>query len=204
MQNKAAKKAIEIFKKLGGVLKTREALRHGIQPRTLYFLRDRKIIEQLGRGLFRLAEMPPLSNQDLVTVAKQIPKGIICLISALNFYELTSHVPHYIYVAYQHNWFKPKIDYPPIKIFRYSENSYNAGIKEHIIDGIKVKIYLPEKTIADCFKFRNKIGLDVAIEALKIYWQKQKNPNINLILKYAKICRAEKIIRPYLESLVHE
>lgn len=205
MQNKTViKKALKIFKSQGGVLKTHEALKYGIQPRTLYFMRDQKIIEQLGRGLFRLADMPPLSNQDLVTVAKQIPKGVICLISALSFYELTSHIPHYVYIAYQQNWFKPKIDYPPIKIFRYSEYSYNSGIKEHMLDGVRVKIYLPEKTIADCFKFRNKIGLDVAIEALKIYWQQQENPNVNLILKYAKICRVEKIMRPYLESLVHE
>lgn len=201
---KSIQRAIELFKKHNGFLKTTEALRCGIQPRTLYEMRDQAIIEQLARGLFRLSGAAALSHQDLVVVAKKLPKGIICLLSALDFHGITSQIPHQIYIAYKQNWHQPKIEYPPIKTFRFSESSFNTGVEEHIIDGVNVKIYSPEKTIIDCFKFRNKVGIDVAIEALKLYWQKNKKPNIQLILKYAKICRVDKIIRPYLEGLAHE
>lgn len=201
----AIEKAINRFQKHQGILKTREAIRCGIHPRTLYQMRDQGIIEQIARGLFRLAKLSSISNIDLVTTAKQAPKGIICLISALDFYGLTTHIPHFVDIAYRRNCRAPSIKHPPIKIFRYSDKSYNLGIEHHVIDGIAVAIYSPEKTIVDCFKFRNKIGLDTAIEALKNYWsRKSKTPNLNIIMKYASICRVEKIIRPYLESLINE
>jgi predicted transcriptional regulator of viral defense system len=199
-------KAITIFQQHHGLLKTTEALRCGIQPRTLYIMREQKIVEQLARGLFRLASASTLSHHDIVVIAKQLPKGIICLLSALDFHGMTSHIPHQIYVAYKQNWHQPKCSYPPCKIFRFSEDSFNAGVEEHVIDGVTVKIYSPEKTVVDCFKFRNKVGIDVAIEALKLYWQKNKNsnanPNVQLIMHYAKICRIDKIIRPYLEGFI--
>jgi predicted transcriptional regulator of viral defense system len=194
-------KAIDIFTKHTGLLRTSEALHCGIQPRTLYNMRQQKIIKELARGLFRLSNLDFLSHQDLIIIAKQLPKGVICLLSALDFHGITSHVPHYVYVAYQQNWHQPKIKYPPVKIFRFAENTFNTGIEKHIIDGVNVQIYSPEKTIADCFKFRNKIGIDVAIEALKLYWQKTNRPNIHMIMKYAKICRVDKIMKPYLEGL---
>lgn len=197
-------KTIKEFKKHNGLLRTKEALRLGIQPRTLYAMLEQQIIEQLARGLFRLTNSATLSYQDLIIAAKKFPKGIICLLSALDFYGITSQVPHQLYIAYQQNWHQPKINYPPIKIFRFSKAAFNLGIEQQIVDGIKIKIYSPEKTLIDCFKFRNKIGIDVAIEALKFYWQKNKNPKIQLITKYAKICRVANIMRPYLEALLHE
>lgn len=197
-------KAIKEFQKHHSLLKTTDALQCGIQPRTLYAMRDQKIIEQLARGLFRLLSSANPAYQDLVIAAKKFPKGIICLLSALDFHGITSQIPHQIYIAYQQNWHQPKIEYPPIKIFRLSETSFNLGIEQHILDGIKIKVYSPEKTLVDCFKFRNKIGLDVAIEALKLYWQKNKNPKTPLITKYAKICHVDNIMRPYLETLSHE
>ena len=207
MQNKnigSIQKAIKVFKKYHGFLKTTEALHYGIQPRTLYKMRDQKIIEQLARGLFRLSGIAALSHQDLVIVAKKFPKSIICLLSALDFHGITSQIPRQVHMACKQNWHHPEIGYPPLKIFRFSETSFNSGVEKYIVDGVNIKIYSPEKTVVDCFKFRNKIGLDVAIEALKFYWQKNKNPNIQLLLKYAKACRVDKIIRPYLEALAHE
>lgn len=200
----STQKAIKAFKAHGGILKTIEALRRGIQPRTLYMMRDQGIIEQLTRGLFRLANSAALSRQDLVIAAKRIPKGIICLLSALDFHGITSHIPHHVYVAYKQDWHQPKLKYPSVQIFRFSESSFDVGIENHVIDGVSIKIYSPEKTIADCFKFRNKIGLDVAIEALKLYWQKTKSPNVQLLMRYAKICRVDKILRPYLEGMTYE
>lgn len=201
----AMENAIKVFQKHRGILKTKEVMQYGIHPRTLYHMRDQSIVEPIARGLFHLAELPTISNIDLVTVAKQVPKGIVCLISALDFHGLTTQIPHFVDIAYRRDWRTPTVRHPPIKIFRYSEESYNLGVEHHVIDGISVAIYSPEKTIVDCFKFRNKVGLNIAIEALKSYWlRKNKNPSVNAIMKYAKICRAEKIIRPYLESLINE
>ena len=201
----AIKKAIRLFEKNHGMMKTKEAIENGISPRLLYHMRDNDILKQIARGLFYLAEQANISNLDLVVAIKKAPKGIVCLISALDFHELTTQIPHFVDLAYCQGWREPKIEYPPIKIFRYSKESYNLGIEHHIIDGMQIAIYSPEKTIVDCFKFRNKIGLNVAIEALKKYWfRKNKAPNVNKIVKYAKICRVEKIMRPYLESLINE
>lgn len=200
----SVQKAIEVFKGHSGLLRTTEALRCGIQPRTLYSMLQQAVIEQVARGLFRLSNLASLSNQDLIIVAKQLPKGVICLLSALDFHGITSHIPHSVQVAYQQNWHQPKIQYPPLKIFRFAENVFNAGIEERTVDGVSLKIYSVEKTIADCFKFRNKIGIDVAVEALKFYWRKRNKPNVQLIMQYAKICRVDKIMRPYLEGLTHE
>jgi len=201
----AIEKARNRFQKHQGILKTNEAIKCGIHPRTLYQMRDQGIIEQIARGLFHLTKLPGMSNIDLITIAKRAPRGIICLISALDFHELTTQIPHFVDIAYRRDWRIPNIKHPPIKIFRYSKESYNLGIDHHTIDGITVAIYSPEKTIVDCFKFRNKIGLNTAIEALKNYWSRKNNtPNINTVMKYANICRVEKIIRPYLESLINE
>ncbi len=201
----AREKATKVFQTHNGILKTREAIKYGIHPRILYCMRDQRIIEQIARGLFHLTEMPGISNIDLVTIAKQVPKGIVCLISALDFHELTTQIPHFVDIAYCRGWREPNIKHPPIKTFRYSEKSYNLGVEHHTIDGVQVTIYSPEKTIVDCFKFRNKIGLNVAIEALKKYWHRQnKKPKLKMIMKYAKVCRVEKIIAPYLESLINE
>lgn len=193
----ATENAIRIFQKHQGILKTNESRTFGIHSRTLYSMRDQGIIEQIGRGLFHLTESPSLSNIDLVTVAKQVQKGVICLISALDFYGLTTQIPHFVDIAYRRDWRAPKIEYPPIKIFRYSEVSYHLGIKYHLVDGISVAIYSPEKTIVDCFKFRNKIGLNVAIEALKNYWhQKKKFVKLTVMMTVFNGC--QKLLIPHL------
>lgn len=201
----AIETAIRLFKKHHGMMKTKEAIENGISPRVLYHMHDDGILNKISRGLFHLAERSSISNLDLVAAIKKVPKGIVCLISALDFHGLTTQIPHFVDLAYCQGWREPKTEYPPIKIFRYSNKSYNLGVEHHIIDGVQIAIYSPEKTIVDCFKFRNKIGLNVAIEALKKYWfRKNKAPNVNKIMEYAKICRVEKIMRPYLESLINE
>ena len=129
-----------------------------------------------------------------------MPRAVICLISALYFHELTTQIPHQIYFALPRDVKTPKVKYPPIRVFHFSQESYQAGIVENMVDGVKVKIYNREKTIADCFKLREKIGLDIALEALRDYL-KQPRPNISLFIKYARVNRVEKVIRPYLEAL---
>jgi predicted transcriptional regulator of viral defense system len=199
--SKKFERAQEIFRDRGGVLKTGEALSAGIHPRTLYEMQRIGIVEKLTRGLYRLTDLPPLGNPDLVSVSMKIPNGVVCLISALAYHEITTQVPHEVYVALERGTEAPRLAHPPIRIFWFSRQAFTHGIETQKIDGVPVRIYSPEKTIADCFKYRNKIGLDTAIEALKLYREKKRFKSEDL-LQGARVCRVEKVIRPYLEALL--
>lgn len=194
-------RAAKIFQKHGGILRTSQALKAGIHPATLYAMRDSGEIEVISRGVFRLSDIPPLGNPDLVTVATRVPHGVICLISALSFYELTTQIPHEVHVAQQRGAEEPRLDYPPIKTYRFSGEAFTAGVNIHELDGIGVRIYSPEKTLADCFKFRNKVGLDTVIEAIRFY-RERKKIKVDDLMRYATICRVDKIMRPYLEAIL--
>ena len=172
----------------------------GIHPRTLYKLYRTNRLIQISRGLYRLADLPEFANLDLVTTATKIPDAIICLISALAFHEITTEVPHEVYLALPRGSDKPRLDYPPLRVFRFSDATISAGVETHTMDGVKVHIFEPEKTVADCFKFRHKIGLDVAIEALKLYLAR-KDSQPSKLLHYARLCRVERVMRPYIEAL---
>ncbi|WP_082820450.1 type IV toxin-antitoxin system AbiEi family antitoxin domain-containing protein [Desulfuromonas sp. DDH964] len=189
----------EIFRQHGGQLHMSEALAHGITRYMLYTLRDKGIIEQVTRGVYRLAELPPIGNPDLVTVSLRFPNAVICLISALAFHGITTQIPHEVSVAVPRDSRMPSLDFPPIRAHKFSDAAFRAGIEEHQIDGVPVRIYSPEKTLADCFKFRNKIGMDVVLEALKLY-KARKKFNLAGVLEYAQICRVDKVMKPYLEA----
>jgi len=198
---KSIQNAITLFQQHGGILRTAEALRLGIHPRTLYAMRDSGVLEQLSRGLYRLADLPPLSNPDLVTVALKIPQAVICLVSALAFHELTTQIPHAVDIALHNRAQRPRLDYPPLRIFWFSGPAWSEGVETHLVDNVPVRIYGPEKSIADSFKYRRKIGLDVALEALRLYRQ-HRDFDVNKLLHYARVCRVEKVVRPYLEALL--
>ena len=151
-------KATQFFRRQGGILRTSEALREGIHPRTLYAMRDAGLLDRLDRGLYRLAELPPLSDPDLVTVARKIPHGVVCLISALHFHGITSQIPHKVSVAVNRGTEPPRLEFPPTRIYWFSGKAFSAGIEAYDIEATRVSVYSPEKTIADCFKYRNKIG----------------------------------------------
>jgi len=178
-----------------------EALSHGVTRYMLYSLRDKGIIEQVTRGVYRLTELPPLSNPDLVTVSLRFPNAVICLISALYYHNITTQIPHLVSVAVPRNSRIPSLDYPPVQAHRFTDEAYRSGIEKLTIDGASVKIYTPEKTLADCFKFRNKIGMDVVLEALKLYRTRQQF-NLEKLLMYAEVCRVKKIMAPYLEAML--
>jgi len=197
------KDPISIFRKHKGILRTAEAIKLGIHPATLYKLRDKGILESLGRGVFRLASIPDFSEPDLVLATKRIPKGVICLISALSYYNLTTQIPHFVYISLPRTSRLPKLDYPPLRCFWYSKKTYEAGIETIYINKFPVKIYSIEKTLADCIKFRQKIGMDVVLEALKEYWRLGKT-NMDALYDYAKICRVEKILQPIMETIVSQ
>jgi len=191
----------DLFRRHGGVLRTRDILHLGIHPRTLYRMRETGDLEQLTRGLYRLSGLPKLSNPDLVSVSLKIPQAVICLISALALHELTTQVPHQVYIALPRGAEPPRISFPPLRVFWFTESAFREGIEVRKIDGIAVRVYSAEKTIADYFKYRNKIGLDVPLEAVKLYRRRRKTRADDL-LRYAAICRVEKIIRPYLDALL--
>ena len=190
----------EIFRKYGGQLRMSEAIAHGITRYMLYALKDKGVIEPVSRGIYRLQELPPLDNPDLVTVSLRFPNAVVCLISALAYHNITTQIPHEVSVAVPRDSRVPSLDYPPIRAHRFSPEAYKSGIETHLIDGVSVKIYGREKTLADCFKFRNKIGMDVAIEALKLH-KTQNGFNLGELIEYARICRVEKVMRPYLEAM---
>ncbi len=197
----AVKQATELFRRRGGVLRTGEVLDAGVHPRTLYAMRDAGILERLSRGLYRLADLPPLGNPDLVSVGLKVPKGVVCLISALAYHELTTQIPHEVYVALARGAEPPRLDYPPLRVFWFTGKAFTEGIDRYEVDGVPVRIYTPEKTLADCFKYRNKIGLDVAIEALQLY-RDRKPLKTDELMRLARVCRVERVMRPYLEALL--
>lgn len=193
--------AKRIFMAHGGTMRTQEALAAGIHPEVLYQMRDTALLERLTRGLYRLADSPKLGNPDLVTVAMKIPKGVVCLISALSFHNITTQIPHAIDIALIRGAETPRIDYPPVNIYWSVERIFNRGVVAENVDGRSVRIYSPEKTIVDCFRYRNKIGLDTAIEALRLYRERKRFKADDLML-CARICRAEKLIKPYVEGVL--
>lgn len=126
---------------------------------------------------------------------------MICLISALSFHEITTQIPHEVYVALERGARAPRLDYPPLRVFRFTGKAFTEGVEDHEIDGVSARIYSPEKTLADCFKYRNKIGLDTALEALRLYRQR-KPIKVEALIEFARICRVEKVMRPYLEAVL--
>lgn len=201
LASKTKREALDHFRDHRGILRTREALDLGIHPRTLYALHDAGLLERLARGLYRLTELPPLTEPDLVTVAKKIPDGVICLISALAFHDLTTQIPRAVDVAVEQESQRPRLKYPPVWIFWFSGAAWREGIGTYTIDEIPVRITTPAKSVADSFKYRRKLGRDIALEALERYSQ-HPDFDVEELLRYARICRVETVIRPYLDVLL--
>jgi predicted transcriptional regulator of viral defense system len=192
--------AIETFRAHGGVLRTKEALDLGIHPRTLYQLRDDGVIEPVSRGVYRLAELGELSHPDLVTVALRVPRAVVCLISALAVHDATTQIPHEVQIAVPRGTKTPQLEHPPLRVFRFSGPALTEGIEVVEVDAVQVRIYDLAKTVVDCFRFRNKIGIDIAIEALGLAVKRRRVAPAD-ILRYARRCRAERVMLPHLQAL---
>ncbi len=193
MTKKTYIRAAEIFSQHNGILRTGQAKRYGIDQPILIQMFNQGLLVREARGLYRLVDLPPLNNPDFIQVAIRVPCSVISLISALSFHNLTTQIPYRVYIALPQNTKAPRIEYPPLDIVYLSEKPYNAGIEKHTLDGITVHIYSREKTVADCFKFQNKIGQDIAIEALKDYLR-QPDRNLQELLYCARVDRVEKTI----------
>ena len=192
---------INFFRKHGGIVRFSTILKSGFHPDSLVTLEEEGKVEKIGRGLYRLTDYIPGSHPDLVTASLQSPRGVICLLSALAFYEATSEVPKYVDVAIPRGTHANRIKYPPVRFYRFAPDVWRAGIEEHKIEGCKIRVYSLSKTIADCFKFRNKIGMDVVRDALKVAVT-EKSIKPKEIMQYAKICRVDGIMKPILEAML--
>lgn len=200
MESKA-QKLIKFFKNKGGITRFSDILKAGFHPDSLISIEKEGKVEKLARGLYCLTDFVPSSHPDLVSASLQATRGVICLISALSFHEVTNEIPKYIDIAIVRGTHANRIKYPPVKFYQFSINTWKTGVEEHDIEGHKIKVYNLAKTIADCFKFRNKIGIDVAREAMKIAVQ-EKGEKPTEIIKFAKLCRVTTIIKPILETIL--
>jgi predicted transcriptional regulator of viral defense system len=157
-------------------------------------------LERVGRGLYSSADHPPSENRTLLEVCRKVPQAVVCLSSALRFHELTTENPFEVWIALKPGAWSPRIEYPPIRVVRVSGDALAFGVAEHLVEGTKIKVYGPAKTVADCFKFRSKIGTELAIQALRECFR-EKKASMDELWEAAKVCRVSNVMRPYMESL---
>lgn len=157
-------------------------------------------VERVGRGLYGLPDRQVSEHGSLAEVARRVPKGVVCLLSALRFHGLTTQAPFEIWLAIDNKALAPKMDYPRLRVVRFSGAAFVEGVEEQVVDGVTIRVTGVAKTVADCFKYRNKIGLDVALEALREAWHAKRVTGDDL-WHYAKVCRVANVMRPYLDSL---
>lgn len=188
------------FVRLRGLVRPRDLTPLGIPRVSLTRAVHRGELERVGRGLYSLPGRQISAHGTLAEVAHRVPKGVVCLLSALRFHGLTTQAPFEVWLAIENKALAPKVDYPPLRIVRFSGEAWTAGVEVHVVDGVSVRITSVAKTVADCFKYRNKIGLDVALEALREAWRDKRMSSDDL-WRYAKVCRVANVIRPYLDSL---
>ena len=181
------------------VLRPQDVEAVGISRTYLNKLHAQGILDRPSRGLYTLLDDDPSEQRSLVEACRRVPRGIICLLSALQFHGLTTQAPFEIWMAIDEKARIPRVDYPPLRIVRFSGKARSTGVQEHEVEGVTVRVYAPAKTVVDCFKYRNKIGIDVAIEALRDCL-KQRKATFDELWQVAKVCRMTNVMRPYLEA----
>ena len=183
-----------------GVIRIKDLKGEGIHPENLRRLVKKGRLIRTGRGLYIEPDKEISAHHYLALTSKWLPDGIVCLLSALRYHEIGTQNPFEVWIALDRRAAKPRIEFPSLRVMRFSGAALTEGIQEHEIEGVKVRVYSPAKTVADCFKFRNKIGLDVALEALRDCRKQGKCSNDDLY-RFAKICRVWNVMRPYLEAM---
>ena len=183
-----------------GVVRPRDLAAHGIPREYLVRLYRQGLLDRPARGVYVLADADPSEHQSLVEACKRVPHGVVCLLSALRFHHLTTQAPFEVWLAIGAKAWHPRVDYPPLRVVRFSGPALTAGVEEHVIQGVTVRVTNPARTVVDCFKYRNKIGLDVALEALRDC-RRQKKATMDELYRAAQARRMANVMRPYLESL---
>lgn len=184
-----------------GTLRSAELRNQGVNPATLLRLVGKGVLQQPTRGLYELADVGIEAEHSLAEVAKRVPRGVVCLLSALEFHEITLQAPYQVWIAISSRSRKPSFRYPPVRTVRFGEKALHVGIETQVIDSVPVRMYNPAKTIVDCYRFRSVIGIDVAMEALRMGWRSRKvRPDD--IVDYARALRIWSVIEPYLECVI--
>jgi predicted transcriptional regulator of viral defense system len=183
-----------------GAIRSREAEARGISRKHLQRLAEQGFLYRATRGVYVPTDAALTETQSLVEVATRVPGGIFCLLTALRFHELTTQNPFEVWVALPPRARRPRLDYPPLRIASFTGDAFTEGMEEHQVGEALLRIYSPAKTVADCFKYRNKIGLDVALEALRDYRRKFRGGSDQL-WHFAQVCRVANVMRPYMEAI---
>ena len=184
-----------------GLLRVCDLTSRGLHPEYLRRLYQKGLVRREGRGLYIAADAEISVHYGLAQVAKRVSHGVICLLSALSFHEIGTQLPHQVWMAIDRRAAKPKIQFPPLRVMRFSGAALTEGIETYQIEGVPVQIFNPAKTVADCFKYRNKIGLDVALEALKECILDRRT-TMDDLWHFAQVCRMTNVMRPYMEAIV--
>lgn len=192
--------AVQAFRRNGGTLRTRDVIALGIHTDALYALRDVGRVIELGRGLYRLSEVGEAEYPDLAIVAACAPNAAVCLISALSYHGITTQIPPAVHLAVPRGSYHGIRLSIPVIVYRTDSKTFSAGLETHKVCGVPLKVYGAARTVVDCFKFRNKLGLDVAIEALRLARQRKRVQNREL-LRYARLLRVENPMLPYLQAI---
>ena len=191
----------KLFKENAGYAKTKDILAYGIHARDIQAVREDGMISKVKSGLYKLSGYSVVSNDDFIDVSRAVPGGVICLLSALSYYELTTFIPPVVSIALQRNTWTPKIEYPPVKVYHFSKKQYEAGIEEIDDNGNRFHIYNREKTICDCVRYRNKLGIDTAKEGLTEYLRR-KDRKLEKLMEYAEIGRIKPLMKTWLTMMV--
>lgn len=189
------------FARKKGIFTAREAIRQGFHSQILTRLVREGAVERIARGQYRLPDQPVTEHHTLAIVARAVPDGVICLISALSFHEIGTQLPPLVWLAVDRRARRPSVGSTKLRIVKFSGKAFTEGVETRRIEGQQVKVYGVAKTLADLFKFRNKIGLDVALEALREAWRARRF-TMDEMDRYARICRVQRVMKPYLEALV--
>lgn len=200
MNSQYTQRTLEIVKQ-AGVLRPRELDAYGIPRIYLSRLCDQGLLVRIGRGLYMLPEADLTEHHTLAEAAKRSPQAVVCLLSALRFHGLTTQAPFEVWLAIENKAWRPRVEDLPLRFVYFSGKAYDAGIETYNIEGVSVKVYNPAKSVADCFKYRNKIGLDVAVEALRDCLR-ARTCSVDDLWRYAEICRVANVMRPYMEAIL--
>lgn len=199
MATRREKKVLQVVRRMG-IVRVGDLKEHGIPRGQIYRLMNKGLIERQARGIYAVSEHPVTAEHTLAQVAKRVPGGVFCLLTALRFHELTTQAPSEVWLALAEKARRPRLDYPRLRVARFSGPALTEGVETHRVEGVEVRVYSAAKTVADCFKYRNKVGIDVAVEALRDFSRVHRG-GATALARFARICRVTRVMQPYLDAV---
>jgi predicted transcriptional regulator of viral defense system len=192
-------RTLKLIRKLG-VARPKDLEERGVTRAQLARLVHGGRVVRRSRGLYVAADHEPTADHTLAQVAKRVPQAVFCLLTALRFHDLTTQSPADVWIALPEKARRPQLEYPRLRVARFSGPALDEGVERHRIEGVSIRVYSAAKTVADCFKYRNKLGIDVAVEALRDFSRRQRG-GANDLARFARICRVSRVMQPYLDSI---